>query len=386
MMRFYPPKMVLLCALSLVLLPGWSWAATPTAEQALKLVPVQPGVDYDRPSPEVAARCKIIAKKIDGHVGWIVESPDGVILRKFVDTNDDGVVDQWSYYKDGLEVYRDIDSNYNGKAGPVPLVPHRRQPLGIGPERGRGDRLVEADFGRGSHRGSGGGDRHARCRPLRPPAVDARRIAVAGAGQGQSAGAWPRSSSKAMAGFKAMLAGQKALAPDATWVQFSASRPGIVPAGTDQSTKDVRVYENVTAIVESGGKHGQVQIGTLVQVGDVWRLIDAPQPMAEGQAGSRARRVLLPGLDDRPQRNGRVGGRARLRRNCWPTWRTSTARPPGQPRRRSRPDTRPAGPTCSSRSPRPPRPPTNAACGSVSLPTCSARPSSRGPTRTAPSG
>ncbi len=90
--------------------------------------------------------------------------------------------------------------------------------------------------------------------------------------------------SKAMAGFKAVLAGQKALAPDATWVQFSASRPGIVPAGTDQSTKDVRVYENVTAIVESGGKHGQVQIGTLVQVGDVWRLIDAPQPMAEGQA------------------------------------------------------------------------------------------------------
>ena len=37
-------------------------------------------------------------------------------LRKFVDTNDDNVVDQWSYYKDGVEVYRDIDSNYNGKA------------------------------------------------------------------------------------------------------------------------------------------------------------------------------------------------------------------------------------------------------------------------------
>ena len=55
-------------------------------------------------------------RQIDGHVGWIVESPDGVILRKFVDTNDDNVVDQWSYYKDGFEVYRDIDSNYNGKA------------------------------------------------------------------------------------------------------------------------------------------------------------------------------------------------------------------------------------------------------------------------------
>ena len=39
-----------------------------------------------------------------------------MILRKFVDTNGDNVVDQWSYYKDGVEVYRDIDSNFNGKA------------------------------------------------------------------------------------------------------------------------------------------------------------------------------------------------------------------------------------------------------------------------------
>ena len=76
---------------------------------------MQPGVDYDRPTAEQAAKCKIVAKRIDGHMGWIVESPEGVILRKFVDTNDDKVVDQWSYYKDGLEVYRDIDSKYTGK-------------------------------------------------------------------------------------------------------------------------------------------------------------------------------------------------------------------------------------------------------------------------------
>ena len=93
-----------------------SFAANPSAEQALKLTPIQEGVDYDRPTPEEAAKCKISARKIDGHVGWVVESPDGLILRKFVDTNGDNVVDQWSYYKDGVEVYRDIDSDFNGKA------------------------------------------------------------------------------------------------------------------------------------------------------------------------------------------------------------------------------------------------------------------------------
>jgi len=63
--------------------------------------------------------------------GWTVEGPNGLILRKFVDTNDDNVVDQWSYYKDGLEVYRRHRlQTFNGKVDQLPLVPHRRQPLG----------------------------------------------------------------------------------------------------------------------------------------------------------------------------------------------------------------------------------------------------------------
>ena len=90
-------------------------AASTTVEQALRLTPVQQGVDYDRPTPEEAAKCKISVKKDGGRVGWVVESPEGLILRKFIDTNGDDVVDQWSYYKDGVEVYRDIDSDFNGK-------------------------------------------------------------------------------------------------------------------------------------------------------------------------------------------------------------------------------------------------------------------------------
>ena len=108
-MRLLPVNTALLCLLSVVLLSGPAKAANPSADQALKLIPVQAGVDFDRPAPAEAAKCKILAKKIDGHVGWIVESPNGTILRRFVDTNGDNVVDQWSYFKDGLEVYRDID-------------------------------------------------------------------------------------------------------------------------------------------------------------------------------------------------------------------------------------------------------------------------------------
>ena len=97
-------------------LPGRSApGANPSAEQALKLTPIQADVDYDRPTPAEAAKCKIFAKKTDGHVGWVVETADGTILRKFVDTNGDNVVDQWSYYKDGVEVYRENDTTFTGK-------------------------------------------------------------------------------------------------------------------------------------------------------------------------------------------------------------------------------------------------------------------------------
>ena len=36
-------------------------------------------------------------------------------LRKFDDSNGDNKIDIWSYYKDGVEVYREVDSNGNGK-------------------------------------------------------------------------------------------------------------------------------------------------------------------------------------------------------------------------------------------------------------------------------
>ena len=43
------------------------------------------------------------------------------------------------------------------------------------------------------------------------------------------------------------------------------------------STKDLTVYENIVTMLEIDGKNGQVQIGTMIKVGDDWRLIDMPE-------------------------------------------------------------------------------------------------------------
>ena len=276
MTRFSLPKVVWICAFTVTLAPCPSRAATPSAEQALKLAPVQPDVDYARPGAQETSQCKIAAKKFDGRVGWVVESPDGVILRRFVDTNDDNVVDQWSYYKDGLEVYRDMDASFNGKAdqyrwfntGGVRWAVDSNEDGVIDAWKSISAEEVTAEViaAMAAH----DADRFARL------ALTPEELKSLGLGKSRAASVAEKIS-KATAGFKAMSARQKAVTPETAWVQFSASRPGVVPAGADGSTKDLRVYENVMAIVENGGQHDQVQIGTLIQVGDLWRVIDMPQ-------------------------------------------------------------------------------------------------------------
>src|SRR5690606_12489770 len=64
----------------------------------------------------VAAKCTLQAEPVGKFTGWVVRDADGQLLRRFIDTNGDNKVDRWCYYKDGFEVYRDIDSDFNGKA------------------------------------------------------------------------------------------------------------------------------------------------------------------------------------------------------------------------------------------------------------------------------
>ena len=84
---------------------GWygmaSAQAAPSVADALKLAPVQKGIEYDRPSPEESKRCTIQAEKRQGAMGWVVRSPSGQILRSFADSNNDNIGDIWSYYLGG---------------------------------------------------------------------------------------------------------------------------------------------------------------------------------------------------------------------------------------------------------------------------------------------
>lgn len=258
-------------------------AATPSAQQALKLAPVQKGVEYDRPTAEEAAKCVITPQKNGKAVGWIVESPDGTILRRFTDTNGDNLVDVWAYYKDGIEVYRDIDSNFNGKADQYRWFHTAGTRWGLDRnEDGTIDawRSISAEEVSAEVVAALADRDAARFARVALSAEELRGLGLSEAKEKALAERIADLSAK----FEKAAAQQKAVEPSARWLQFSGHQPGLVPAGTDGSTKDVRAYENAVAVVESGGKHGQVQIGTLVETAGGWRVIDPPLGAADGEA------------------------------------------------------------------------------------------------------
>jgi len=257
-------------------------AASPSAAQALKLLPVQRGVELAELTPQEIAGCKISARKAGGQVGWVVETSQGLILRNFLDTNGDNVVDRWSYYKDGLEVYRDIDADYNGKADQYRWFHTGGSRWGLDSNQdGKIDawKMISAEEVTAEVVAALAGQDVSRFIQL---ALTPDELESLGIGKSRT-DLLAEKIGHLAAQFKTLAAQQKLVTPQTKWIQFSATRPGIVPVGTSGSSKELRVYENVVAIVRTGDKHGQVQIGTLVQVGQVWRVIDVPQPISEGQ-------------------------------------------------------------------------------------------------------
>ena len=281
-------------------------AATPTPEQALKHMPVQKGVDFDLPAAQDIPKCKVIPVKSAGQAGWIVEDPNGKTLRRFLDTNGDNLVDCWCYYKDGIEVYRDIDSNFNGKADQYRWFNTGGTRWGIDTDE---DGVIdswkcisaeEATAEIVAALATRDYDRFARV------ALSADELQSLGLGKAR-AEELAAKISKLKADFQQVAAKQKSVDPQTTWEQFSGNKPGVVPAGSDESTKDLRVYENVVAIVQTAGKHTQLQIGTLVQVGDCWKVIDAPREAGEGQSDAVAGGFFFQS-PNRGEAGGAVGG------------------------------------------------------------------------------
>jgi hypothetical protein len=81
-----------------------------------KLAPKFSDVLITIPTPEELKTCtvKLVQGTAPKSSGWLLLDGKGNPLRRYFDSNGDGKIDMWSYYKDGVEVYRELDSTFKG--------------------------------------------------------------------------------------------------------------------------------------------------------------------------------------------------------------------------------------------------------------------------------
>jgi thiol-disulfide isomerase/thioredoxin len=274
-------------------------AEKPTAKQALALAPVQKDVEYDVPAAKEAEKCNVDVETVGGITGWVVKSDVGQVLRRFLDTNGDNRVDQWCYFKDGIEIYRDIDGNFNTKAD-------QYRWLGTAGTRWALDKDEDGTID--SWKSISAEEVTAEVvAALRDRDSTRFQRLTLSADELKQLGLSPKQieelSDKVAAATKSfadLAKQQKVVTAKSEWVHFGASKPGIVPAGKDGSTKDITVYDNVTAVVETDGKHGQLAIGTLVKSGDAWRLFDLPKNLTGDQTAAAIGYFFQASFTNRP--------------------------------------------------------------------------------------
>ena len=269
--------------LALTLAAAWGYsesASAVTVQEALGPVPTQKDVDFDRPAPAEIEKCKVGSEKIDGKTGLVLRNGNGQILRSFVDTNSDNSIDQWSYFKNGVEVYRDIDSNANKRPDQFRWLNTAGTRWGIDKnEDGKIDiwKIISAEEATAEVVAAIASQdpRRFGCLVMTPAEIRSAGIGSARAEE------MTKKSEKAVADFAKLVAEKKLLTPESKWVYFGGGRPSMIPASGD-STGDLVVYENVSAMVDKAGTAGQLDIGTLVRVGDAWRVIDVPTALTGG--------------------------------------------------------------------------------------------------------
>lgn len=252
-------------------------------ENVLAYKPIQADVEIDTPTAEEIPNCKLEVERTDGGSGWVLYNPQGQILRRFMDTNGDRSVDEFRYYKHGLEVYRDLDTNGNNEVDQFRWLTTAGTRWGIDQNEDRKIdtwKVISAEEATREAILALVTRDEARIVAVLLNENDIKQLGL----QGDAANKLKARLKESSAKFRTAATQSKTIQPQTKWLRFDCSMlmPSLIPADPNKAKADLHVYENVMAIVETGGETGFVQIGEMVRVGDVWKLTQIPQPL-EGQ-------------------------------------------------------------------------------------------------------
>lgn len=254
---------------------GQAWAA-PTVAQMLTYRPRQESITYSTPTAEAEATCTVeLIKGARKGSGWLLRDGQKNPLRCYFDTNADNKIDVWSYFKDGIEVYREIDSTYTGKPDQYRWLNTGGSKWGIDENRdGKIDQwksispeevsqeILQALIGR----------EFGRLQPLLISETEIKTLEI----PTEQAQRVREQVKNAQVKFQDTVSKLTKLSAKAAWLHLEVPAPQCLPADQTGGRYDIVKYPRGTILYDVGGANDWLQTGEIIQVGTAWRLTDAP--------------------------------------------------------------------------------------------------------------
>ncbi len=271
-----------------------------SVKELLKVPSTLKGVEYETPSdPAAIAACKIetVYNAQKKPIGYALRDGQGKLLRRFIDADGNGGMDQWSYFQDGFEVYRESDLNNDRVLDECRWMNSAgtRTATAVRGKITAWKRLSAEEASKVFVQGLVAGDLAL----IETVLVTADELAALGV---------PKAEVEKIAAAKAkrtddIRALQKGLVGwngKTVWSRLDGSMPHAIPAdpalGLEQ---DLLLYEN--AVIFAGPPNGQasgkvafLQVPEMVKVGEVWKFVELPravdpeQPLVAGEGVIRS--------------------------------------------------------------------------------------------------
>src|SRR5262245_16851456 len=233
---------------------GSAAAAQPTVADMLSIYrPRQTGIVYSTPTAPEQANCKVeLVKGPQGSngSGWLLRDPQGRPLRRYFDVNGDRHVDIWSYYLDGIEVYRERSTQNNKVVDEYRWLNAGGMKWGVS-TKGDGkidfwrmisaeevsQEVLQAVMAKDHDRLKALWITDADIEALELPAAEVTRIRELKA--------------QAQAKFQSTVA-KLNLGPQTRWERFEASSPQCLPSDQTGTKRDLIKYPRSTILYEAG--------------------------------------------------------------------------------------------------------------------------------------
>jgi thiol-disulfide isomerase/thioredoxin len=261
-----------------------------TPADLLAYKPALTGVDYDTPADQKAIdACKVEVVTVQNRsIGYALRDGQGKLLRRFVAARS-RTMDQWSYYQDGFEVYResDLDGDHTldearwMNAGGMRVATIKKGRI-VGWKQISAEEASKV-FVQGLVQAIGGSDASL----LETVMATPDELAAAGLPRDVVDKVAAASASRDDK-INALLKSLTGWTRQTVWNRFDGTYPHVIPADpAGGPEKDIVVYENAmifpgTAVgqTNAGAPPAQVaflQIPDMIKLGETWKFIELPR-------------------------------------------------------------------------------------------------------------